>query len=106
MSSLILLLAAAGAPPCDPPDTGGSYLCQPAFLASRCTPSAAPIATLKSTPRSFRRHLPLLRPGTSVARVGHWWVGSQGVVQHSGIVFARCDGGVQALLQAGPCNPR
>ena len=96
MSSLILLLAAAGAPPGDQPADCGSFLCQPAF----CVDDALRGPTQPYVPQPG--DIFLSSDSALWSRVGHWWVGSQGV-QHSGIIFARCDGTV-ALLQAGPFN--
>lgn len=96
MSGLILLLAAAGAPPCDEPASCGSYLCQPAF----CVDEALRGPSEPYTPQPGDIFLASDRELWS--KVGHWWVGSQGL-QHSGIMFVRSDGRI-ALLQAGPFN--
>ena len=94
MSGLILLIAAAAAPPCD--ETGAGYLCQPAF----CVDDALRVPTEPYNPEPG--DIFLASDQALWSRVGHWWVGSQGL-QHSGILFARSDGRI-ALLQAGPFN--
>ncbi|HVS36749.1 MAG TPA: hypothetical protein VMS17_14405 [Gemmataceae bacterium] len=96
MNSLILLVAAAGAPPCEQPDACGSYLCQPAF----CVDDVLRGPTEPYCPQPG--DIFLASDGALWSKVGHWWVGSQGV-QHSGIMFLRPDGRM-ALLQAGPFN--
>jgi hypothetical protein len=94
-SLLFLFTCAAASPPCaDEPVPCRSYLCRPAFCLDDARRGPA------------ERYLP--QPGdiflasdpNRLSKVCHWLVGSGGV-QHSGIMFARRDGGI-GLLEAGP----
>ncbi len=94
---LSLLAAAGGLLPCaDAPTPCGSHLWQPAF----CVDDVLRGATEPYLPQPG--DIFLASDQELWSKVGHWWVGSQGL-QHSGIVFDRSDGAI-ALLQAGPFN--